>query len=185
MNKTCSSMIPSARPTFPQVAITIDPRPSTSLKSCSLFLVMVSVRPSVPPYKTKQTNQRVKTTFQASALVGAWAWIIVRLKSCSQLKFVLFCEIFKSAKGQTYENSDIATGRDCGTASWINCTLPFVGGAGKILLVTLGLFKSDSEHALLRLLGSELLGSVLLGRSEGAWETANEIMQKITSRNNL
>ena len=42
----------------------IDPRPSTnqstSLKSVSLFLLMVSVRPS----KTKQTDQRVKPLFK-------------------------------------------------------------------------------------------------------------------------
>ena len=41
-----------------------DPRPSTnqstSLKSGSLFLVIVSVR----PYKTKQTDQRVKSLFK-------------------------------------------------------------------------------------------------------------------------
>ena len=48
----------------------IDPRPSTNqsigLKRGSLFLVMVSVRPSIPPYvyKTKQTDQRVKPFFK-------------------------------------------------------------------------------------------------------------------------
>ena len=60
------------------MVLIFDPRPSTnqstSLKSGSLFLVMVSVRPSILTY--------VRTKHQASALVDPWAWIIVPLKSC-------------------------------------------------------------------------------------------------------
>ena len=43
----------------------------------------------VRPYvRTYIQNQPIKdeTTFQASAWVGAWAWIIVRLKSCNHLR---------------------------------------------------------------------------------------------------
>ena len=38
----------------------------------------------VRPYISTKQNKPIKdkTTFQASALVAAWAWIIVRLKSC-------------------------------------------------------------------------------------------------------
>ena len=49
----------SSQQQSPTIAI-FNPRPSTSLKSGSLFLVMVSVH----PYKTKQTDQRVKPLFK-------------------------------------------------------------------------------------------------------------------------
>ena len=49
---------------------------------------MVSIRLYIRTYKTKQTDQIVDITFQASALVGAWAWIIVQLKFC--FTFALF-----------------------------------------------------------------------------------------------
>jgi hypothetical protein len=54
--------------------------------------------------------------------------------------------------------------------------LPLVGGAGRILLVTFGLLRSESEHARLNPLGSVAVGSVLCGRSETppATEKANE-----------
>ena len=35
-----------------------------------------------PSVRTKHTDQKSWTIFQASALVEAWEWIIVRLKSC-------------------------------------------------------------------------------------------------------
>ena len=40
-----------------------------------------SVCPYIRTYKTHRSKS--STIFQASALVSAWAWIIVRLKSCS------------------------------------------------------------------------------------------------------
>ena len=64
----------------------IDPCPSanqsTSLKSGSIFLEMVSVR-------TKRTDQRVKPFFQLVHCLALGAWIIVRLKSCKTLLFLL------------------------------------------------------------------------------------------------
>ena len=39
--------------------------------------------------------------------------------------------------------------------------LPFVGGAGRILLATLGLLRSEREHARLKPLESVTVGSVL------------------------
>ena len=38
--------------------------------------------PYVRTYKQNTPIKELKTLFQASALVGAWTWIIVRLKSC-------------------------------------------------------------------------------------------------------
>ena len=55
--------------------------------------------------------------------------------------------------------------------------LPFVGGAGRILLETLGLFKSEREQARLKPLESVTVGSVLWGRSA----TAN---QKVKEKDN-
>ena len=56
----------------------IVPRPSTSLKKW--FIISGDgVRPYI---RTKQNKPIKDSTFQASALVGAWAWIIVQLKSC-------------------------------------------------------------------------------------------------------
>ena len=65
-----------------------DPRPSTiqsrSLKSGSLFLVMVSVR----PYKTKHTDQRVKPFFKLVLwLVLGRGSLYDRLKSCIYFLF--------------------------------------------------------------------------------------------------
>ena len=67
----------------------VDPRPSTnqstSLKSGSLFLLMVSVRPYIRTYKTKPTDQRVKPLFK---LVPWWG---LGVDHCTtQVLFYLF-----------------------------------------------------------------------------------------------
>ena len=80
----------------------IDPRPSTnqstSLKNGSLYLLMVSVRPSVrPSVRTKQTDQRLKPLFQASALFTLLLTIVYSLynvlqkHSCMRIKILGDC----------------------------------------------------------------------------------------------
>ena len=76
----------------------IDPRPSTnqstSLKSGFVYLLMVSVRPSVQNTKIKELNH-----LHDSALIGVWAWIIVRLKSCKKFKIMARFRLVFSISG--------------------------------------------------------------------------------------
>ena len=62
----------------------------------------------------------------------------------SRLKFVLYCEIMKSGDerkdGRTDNTCDIVvtTGRDCGSASWINNTCGSVNNAKSFQVMDIG-----------------------------------------------
>ena len=115
LTRQVSSMIPSDSPA------SIDHYWSTLKHKLEKWFIISGdgVRPSV---QNKTHRSKSWPTFQASALVGARAWIIVRLKSRFHFIFVLCCEIWKvGTNGRTTTCENISL-----VAEWINYPILFL-----------------------------------------------------------